>query len=247
MRVETVGDGVHLVRGMAVNWVLVADGDAVTVIDGGYPGDADALETSLAAIGRAPADVVAALVTHAHVDHVGGLARFAARHGTPVRTGPTEARHTRREFLEQAGPSDVARNAWRPRVLAWAVHAARAGALRAVCIPDAAGDAVPGVPLDLPGRPVPVATPGHTSGHTAYLLPGAGALVSGDALVTGHPTTARTGPQRLRAFFDHDTVRADAALDALAGLDAGVLLPGHGPPWPGTPAEAVALASGPRS
>jgi glyoxylase-like metal-dependent hydrolase (beta-lactamase superfamily II) len=247
VRIETVADGVHLVRSSAVNWVLVVDGGAVTLIDGGYPGDADALEASLSAIGRAPGDVVAALVTHAHVDHIGGLARFVARHGTPVRTGAVEARHARREFLEQAGPADVARHAWRPRVLAWAAHIAGAGALRPVAIPTAVGDAAPGTPLDLPGRPLPVATPGHTSGHTAYLLPGANALVCGDALVTGHPTTARTGPQRLPPFFDHDTVRAEAALDVLAGLDAAVLLPGHGPAWRGRPAEAVAQASAPRS
>ena len=63
---ETVVDGVHLVRGSAVNWVLVVDGGDVTLIDGGYPADAAALEASLHAVGRAPRDVVAALVTHAH-------------------------------------------------------------------------------------------------------------------------------------------------------------------------------------
>jgi len=87
-----------------------------------------------------------------------------------------------------------------------------------------------------------VPTPGHTSGHTAYLLPDAGVLVSGDALVTGHPTTARTGPQRLPAFFDHDPARTAGALDALAPLDADVLLPGHGPAWHGTPEQAVVIA-----
>ncbi|MDD7920818.1 MBL fold metallo-hydrolase [Actinomycetospora callitridis] len=239
MTVETVAAGVHLVRGSAVNWVLVVDGDDVTVIDGGYPGDAGALEASLAAVGREPGDVVAALVTHAHVDHVGGLAPLAARVGFPVLTGPAEVRHARREVVEQAGPADVARNAWRPRVLAWAVHAVRLGALRAVTLPTATALEEP---LDLPGAPVPVPTPGHTSGHTAYLLPDAGVLVSGDALVTGHPTTARTGPQRLPSFFDHDPARAAVALDALAPLDAAVLLPGHGPAWRGTPEQAVAIA-----
>ena len=124
-------------------------------------------------------------------------------------------------------------------MLAWAVHAVRLGALRSVAVPTATALEEP---LDLPGRPVPVPTPGHTSGHTAYLLPDAGVLVSGDALVTGHPTTARTGPQRLPAFFDHDPARAAVALDALAPLDADVLLPGHGPAWHGTPGQAVAIA-----
>ena len=242
MRVETVATGVVLVRGRAVNWVLVLSGGAVTLVDGGYPADADAVAASLAAVGRRPGDVMAALVTHAHVDHIGGLAPLVARHGIPVLTGPTEAGHVRREVLEQAGPGDVARHAWRPRVLAWAALAARLGALRHVAVPTATGDAVPGAPLDLPGGPVPVPTPGHTSGHTAYLLPAAGVLLTGDALVTGHPTSARPGPQRLHPLFDHDPVRAGTALDTLAGLDAGVLLPGHGPAWYGSPADAVARA-----
>ncbi|MDD7937124.1 MBL fold metallo-hydrolase [Actinomycetospora lutea] len=239
MRVETVADGVHLVRASAVNWVIVDDGDAITLIDGGYPADAGALAASLAAVGRTPQDVAAALLTHAHVDHVGGLAALTRHHDIPVLTGETEARHARREFLEQAGPADIVRNAWRPRVLLWALHAARLGALRSVTLPEAhaAGTG------HLPGRPVPVATPGHTSGHTAYLLPDAGVLVSGDALVTGHPTSPRTGPQRLPAFFDHDPEQAAGALDTLGTLDAGILLPGHGPAWRGTPADAVRRAS----
>ncbi len=59
-------------------------------------------------------------------------------------------------------------------------------------------------PLDVPGRPVPVVTPGHTSGHTCYHLPDAGVLITGDALVTGHPIVARTGPQMVAPMFQHD-------------------------------------------
>ena len=47
--------------------------------------------------------------------------------------------------------------------------------------------------LDLPGAPVPVLTGGHTSGHTAYHLPAARAVVTGttgthDLLGTPAPT-----------------------------------------------------------
>ncbi|HEX8987213.1 MAG TPA: MBL fold metallo-hydrolase [Rhodocyclaceae bacterium] len=38
----------------------------------------------LARLGLAPADIDAVLVTHEHSDHVGGVAAFAARHGTPI-------------------------------------------------------------------------------------------------------------------------------------------------------------------
>ena len=238
---DRVADGVHLVRGSAVNWVLVVEGDAVTLVDGGYPRDAAAVVASLAAVGRRPEDVEAVLLTHAHVDHVGGVAPLVARHGTPVLTSPTEARHARREFLEQATPAAVAARAWRPRVLAWSVRVARAGALRAVVLPAARGVAA-GVALDLPGRPVAVPTPGHTSGHTAWLLPGVGVVATGDALATGHPTSRRAGPQVLDPMFHHDGAAVPAALDTLAALDAAVVAPGHGPAWHGAIEEAVARA-----
>lgn len=43
-----------------------------------------AAEMRLARLGRTPADIDAILVTHEHSDHIGGVARFAARHGIRV-------------------------------------------------------------------------------------------------------------------------------------------------------------------
>ncbi|CAL9334911.1 Hydroxyacylglutathione hydrolase [Nocardiopsis dassonvillei] len=246
-RVVPVSDRVHLVDGGSVNWVLVGEGDSLTLIDGGYPAHADAVEASIREVGRRPEDVAAVLVTHAHVDHIGSLGRFAARYGTPVHTGGTEAAHARREFLEQATPRDVLAHLWRPRVPPWALHIVRAGALGGHRLDAATPFPAPGA-LDLPGRPVPVAAPGHTSGHTCYLLPGLGVLVTGDALVTGHPLTPFEGPQPLPSMFHHDPGEMVRSWDALAGLDADTLLPGHGPVWRGTPREAVerARADAPR-
>jgi hypothetical protein len=50
---------------------------------------------------------------------------------------------------------------------------------------------------DLPSASVPVRTPGHTGGHCAYHRPDLGVLVSGDSLVTAHPTSRIHGPQLL--------------------------------------------------
>jgi phosphoribosyl 1,2-cyclic phosphodiesterase len=43
-----------------------------------------AAQARLEALGRAPADIEAILVTHEHSDHIGGVARFAARHRVRV-------------------------------------------------------------------------------------------------------------------------------------------------------------------
>lgn len=100
----------------------------------------------------------------------------------------------------------------------------------------------PSYRLDLPGGPVPVHTPGHTDGHSAYLLPGSGILVSGDALVTAHPTSRIKGPQLLPAMFHTDRTRTLESLSVLEYLDADTVLPGHGPAYRGTVKQAVRLA-----
>lgn len=123
----------------------------------------------------------------------------------------------------------VLRNVWRPGVAPWAVHSIRAGSLKDSRVTEPVRFPHSTKPLDLPGRPVPLHTPGHTEGHCAYALPGAGILVSGDALVSGHPTTRPRGPQLLLAMFDHGRERARASLDIIDQFEGDTLLPGHGP------------------
>jgi glyoxylase-like metal-dependent hydrolase (beta-lactamase superfamily II) len=222
-----VAPDVFLGRGTYVNWVLLRDGTDLTLIDSGYPGDVAAVEASIRALGRAPEDVRALLITHAHVDHIGAANHLHERYGIPAYTGTQEVRHAHREYLEQAGPADVIRNAWRPGVLPWALRISRKGAASRTAVAHAQPFPAEG-PLDLPGHPVPVLTAGHTSGHTVYHLPAVGAVVTGDALVTGHPTSRRHGPQLLPAMFNHGNPLD--ALPTLAALDADLILPGHGDP-----------------
>ncbi|WP_233221795.1 MBL fold metallo-hydrolase [Streptomyces carminius] len=236
-----VAAGVHLVAGSNTNWVIVREGDTVTLVDTGYPGDRELLLASLAAVGAAPEAVAAVLITHAHNDHLGSAEFLRVRYGVPVLMHEAEVPHARRDFLHQVTVGKVLANGWRPGVLPWAVHALRSGGTAKV--PVAAPEAFPVAgALDLPGAPVPVHTPGHTGGHCAYLLPETGVLITGDALVSGHPTSRVRGPQLLPRMFDHDRERAVASLAVLERVDAGVLLPGHGPVHRGPVREAARCA-----
>ena len=67
-------------------------------------------------------------------------------------------------------------------------------------------------------------------------------LVSGDALVTGHPVATRTGPQLLHKVFNHDQDGCVRSLAALAMLETEVLVPGHGQVWRGPIREASEMA-----
>lgn len=123
-----VAPDVFVGQGTDVNWVLLRRGSELTLIDCGYPGDVAAVESSIRAIGYAPADVRAVLLTHAHVDHIGAANYLFEQHGVPTFAGPAEVRHAHRDYLEQAGAADVAANLWRPGVLPWAVRVVGKGA-----------------------------------------------------------------------------------------------------------------------
>src|ERR1700759_2953163 len=97
--VTQIREGVHLVRGSDTNWVILTEGDAVPLVDTGYPADRERLLDSLRAVGRRPEDVTAILVTHAHTDHIGSVEYLATTYDVPVLMHEEEVPHARREFL----------------------------------------------------------------------------------------------------------------------------------------------------
>ncbi|WP_431236006.1 MBL fold metallo-hydrolase (plasmid) [Mycolicibacterium psychrotolerans] len=240
---QKVSPGVYFVHTALVNWVLLSDDDGVTLIDSGYPGHYQAVLDSITAIGQPLDALKAILLTHAHIDHLGGAQRLAAERGVPVYVHPNELAHTYRDAHHGLTPAGLVANLWRPRVLRWFLQAVpvgvadRHGVAQARALSPTIGE------LTVPGRPLPIPTPGHTPGHCAFYLPDSGVVISGDALITGHPTAACCGPQLLPAMFDDDRAGTRDALDQLAGLPADILLPGHGPAHFGPVREATALAA----
>jgi glyoxylase-like metal-dependent hydrolase (beta-lactamase superfamily II) len=235
-----ITDKVHLARTDLVNWTLVADDNGVMLIDAGFPGSRDDVLTSLRQLGFGPNDVRAILLTHAHVDHFGSAIWFAKTHGTPVYCHADEVGHSKREYLQQASPADLLAHVWQPRWIKWSLEIARKGALARGGIPSTAA-LTEDVAETLPGRPLAIPTPGHTSGHCSYVVDGV--LVSGDALVTGHPLAHSAGPQLLPSVFNHDEQDCVRSLAALAMLETNTLIPGHGDLWIGPIREAVRQAT----
>lgn len=237
--VTQVADDTFHVAGKASNWILLTQDDRLTLVDAGYPADFDDVVTSIEAIGFTAEQIAAVLVTHAHIDHIGSLPRILSKWSPPVYASGQEVQHAHRDYLEQASRRDVLLRCWRPKVARWAAHITKAGATDDIAVPQAEPFPLRGLEA-IPGAPVPIMTPGHTSGHTCYYLPGARAMITGDALVTGHAISSRRGPQVLENMFHHDSLENRLSLDLLSGYDARVVLPGHGPVWYGAIGEAVA-------
>ena len=131
------------------------DADEAVVVDPGWPGEAGRIKEALDG-----ARCVAILVTHADIDHIGGVAELAHATGAPVHM--TEGDVGRAERINDLAPElGVEFESFTPDVLL-------------------KGDER----LDLAGIEFEtIQVPGHLSGHLAYAADGA--LFSGDVLFAG--------------------------------------------------------------
>jgi glyoxylase-like metal-dependent hydrolase (beta-lactamase superfamily II) len=228
--------GIHRVGGDSiVNSYLLAEGDEVTIVDAGAPGLWSRVPAELAAMGRSLDDVRAIVLTHGHPDHVGYAERARRERGWPVMVHDADAALARGEL-----PNPSKATGMRPLpLLAFTWWGIRHGLLRVPPLAEVAtyGD---GATLDVPGSPRVVLAPGHTAGSAVLHVASHDVVFAGDVLVTFGVVTADRGP--MLSPFSVDRAQAPASLDRLEGLDARLVLPGHGEPFDGGIAEAVRLA-----
>jgi glyoxylase-like metal-dependent hydrolase (beta-lactamase superfamily II) len=236
---ETVAPGVYRLGSTKVNFYLVEEGGRFVLIDAGAPSFQSQLEPALSAAGGAPGDLAAVVLTHAHTDHTGFASKVHAR-GTPVyvHAGDRDLLATHKQRKREASMLPLLR-----RAAAWGTmaHLLANGAMRSGKVSDPELMEA-GSPLELPGRLVPIHTPGHTEGHCALYFEGRRVLFCGDMLCTWNPFTGRPGPQLMPSALGYSTEESLRSLEAIEGLDVDVLLPGHGEPWTEGAAAAVAKA-----
>ncbi|MEF8842021.1 MAG: MBL fold metallo-hydrolase [Haloarculaceae archaeon] len=240
--------GVHRVE-FDVDWppghvaCYLLDGPEPTLVDAGTPEDPDAengadrertLREGLAAAGVEPADVAHLVVTHPHVDHIGGVPTVLEA-GDPTVYAPAGVRE------RFAGDADtlaerVERNATRAGIDGDHLEEAVAMAVRSLerdreLLPPSAVDrwVEPDEPFEVGGRVLePTHTPGHQADHLVYRtdLGGESALLAGD-----------TAMEPFRAVAIHDGLDDGVfeafeayytALDRLETLDVDRVYPGHG-------------------
>ncbi|MCC2031092.1 MBL fold metallo-hydrolase [Microbacterium allomyrinae] len=212
---------------------LVVTDDGITLVDAGLPGHWNDLLRELDAIGRSPDDIRGLVLTHGDSDHIGFAERLRREHGVPVYVHEADAERARTGEKPKTpmGPMKLG------PTFGFFAYALRKRAMPTTYVSEVV-QVHDGDVLELPGSPVIVGMPGHSPGSIAVHVPLAGAVFVGDALTTRHVLTGREGLQP--APFTDDPAEASASLEKLAGLQASWVLPGHGAPWHGTPADAAA-------
>jgi glyoxylase-like metal-dependent hydrolase (beta-lactamase superfamily II) len=220
----------------AVNVYAIADGERVTLIDGGWAVEAaeEALRVALDQIGHGLEHVDQFLVTHAHRDHYTNAAIVRKRYGAKVSLGEGE-RPSLEHLVERAGQGgeDEIEVAQVP-MLREAGAKELADLIAAYQPPPIDADewAAPDEWLH-DGQVVPVGsralaaieTPGHTSGHMVYHDAAGSLLFAGDHVLP--QITPSLGFQPVRA----ESPLADylASLQLVRAMPDARLLPAHGP------------------
>ncbi|MER7012472.1 MBL fold metallo-hydrolase [Saccharopolyspora sp. NPDC000359] len=215
----------------AVNVYAIADGDALTLVDGGWALEEarEQLTAGLRQIGAGLGDIRRFLVTHAHRDHYTQAVALRREYGSRVLLGEGEqptlqtlmrpdhvALEKQVEMLAACGAKPVrdaviaARGSKRPTT-GWEE-------------PDEWITASTDVSLaDRPLRALP--TPGHTRGHVVFIDDASELLFAGDHVLP-HITPSIGFEQAPSALPLHDYM---ASLRLVRALPDMRLLPAHGP------------------
>ncbi|HEY4690237.1 MAG TPA: MBL fold metallo-hydrolase [Anaerolineae bacterium] len=206
--------GVHVIPSPIVNCYLIVDGDGLTLIDTGLPGNDQRILKTITGIGRKPEDLKRIVITHADGDHVGSLAALQAVTGARVYASRVEAgaiaagrsarelktRGVLKMLMKLVAPVFKAKPAQVDEILAEGQTLPVLGGLRVV------------------------ETPGHTPGHLSLFLPSSGVLFGGDSMVSG-----KGGLRVSRGYNTWDEGKARASALKQAALGARIVCVGHGP------------------
>ena len=235
---KQIADDIYSLGTRGHNFYILRDGDAATVIDAGCSREWSKLVDGLESIGL-PLEAVAGIVaTHSHADHF-GFAKKAAENGLTVSVHEAEETRALGTYTGRFSASASELPIYNLYALRTFLPMIRAGVMKLAHL-DEVGTFRDRDRLDLPGHPVAVHTPGHTEGHTMFHYPEGGLLFTGDGLITMDLIGSSKGPQMIEQRFNLDHQMAISSLDRIVDLEANLLLPGHGDPWTGSPAEAVA-------
>lgn len=193
---------------------LWRDGEELTLIDAGFPGDAPAIAAAIEELGYSTAQLTRLVLTHHHEDHAGAAADIRAWGGVEVIAHRADAPIIRGA---QSPPERIMTGADRELFERLSAGIPPAPACR-VDTEVVGGDVLP-----FGGGAIVLSAAGHTDGSIGLFLPDHGVLFTGDLIVRS-PAGVHLG----RFNDDIDTSRRSFV--GLTGADARLVCFGHGEP-----------------
>jgi glyoxylase-like metal-dependent hydrolase (beta-lactamase superfamily II) len=232
-----IADGIYLCGSKHVNWYLIEENGALTVIDAGFPTHWQHFREQLHALDYSLSDIEACLLTHAHPDHIGFAERLRTKGDVPLWLHESGIQRAKAGGDPPLG--GFVKNLWRPAVLRYFIEVFRSDgtSITPVTTVEPFDE---GAALDVPGHPQAIHVPGHTEDEVVFYLPDREVLFCGDALATvDFETWEGNTPQLMPSWLNVDHEQAQESVRSLESIGEVVLLPGHGDPWTGDLSEAI--------
>jgi len=224
--VREVAKGVYRIPLAWSNVYVLTEGREAVLIDAGLKKDLPKLLSELRSLHIDPKQVSKVLLTHAHTDHAGCAAWFAANTGAEIWAHCTEA-----PYLQ------TPRRTYVPEGLGKLRHpfSSFLFAMGEILYPVPRCASVrtfeEGEEIEVPGENLRViATPGHAPGHVSFWRERDRLLFSGDAVLTLIPIWLRNELSLPMRVFSSDWTKAKRSAKKLAAFAPDVLLSGHGLP-----------------
>lgn len=161
-------EGFRQLRGWLVHHHFLWDGEGIYLIDGGFLGGVERIESALVALGRTWREVRVLILTHGHLDHTVNARRIKEMTGCEVFAPARDRAHV----LGRATYHGLARVAGAAE---WVGRRVLAFEAPVVDHWFEAGDRLPAW-----GGLEVVPLPGHTMGHCGFYQPGRKLLFAGD-------------------------------------------------------------------
>ncbi|MDF5759307.1 MBL fold metallo-hydrolase [Spongiactinospora sp. TRM90649] len=215
----------HFFRFPVGHVYLWEDADGLTLIDSGAPGAGARIAEGILEIGHHPGDVRRLVLTHGHIDHVGGAAEIASWGDVTVYAHRADAPAVRGEA--EMPPADL--SDWERPIFERANKEISVAALRPVRVDREVED---GDVIGFGGGARVVPVPGHTAGSVVLHLPAYGVLFTGD-IAARDPGSDDPDTPVFPGVFNVDPPQALDSFRRVALLETEIACFGHGEPVAG--------------
>jgi len=203
---------VYQITSRRVNIILIAE-EKLTLVDTGFRGSSSKVISFIHSLGRSVKEISLIIITHNHLDHVGGLPEL--RNLTTAKVAAHKADISQRQLLY-------------PRIVQMLLHIPPFSLFRPLIYAKPSDVDIQlegGETLSPLGGLKVIHTPGHTPGSISLFSPQKKLLIVGDALNKRHKNI-RLPPK----FVSTDLPQAIDSIKRIAQLDFDILCFGHGRP-----------------